>query len=98
MTEAASAASTAVALLSPWVAGCIGVLLILAAMVTVYLWQSGVFSHIEVGTKAAPFGEMTVAYKTGKGPYKNAFNVFAEVKKIGSSSTFQYLRIIDVTK
>jgi len=82
MTEAASAASTAAALLSPWVACCIGVLLVLAAMVTAYLWQSGVFSHIEVGTKAAPFGEMTVAYKTGKGPYKNAFNVFAEISSL----------------
>ena len=42
-------------------------------------FQSGVFRHITVETKAGPYGEMTVAYKTGKGPYKNTAAVHSEV-------------------
>ena len=73
------AASAAVAFLSPSLLVCIGALVALVAGGAGYLWQSGVFRHIEVETKAGPYGEMTVAYKTGKGPYKNTAKVHAEV-------------------
>lgn len=74
MSEAAAAA-----FLNPSLLVGIGALVALIAIAAGYLWQSGVFRHIDVETKAGPYGEMTVAYKTGKGPYKNTAKVHAEV-------------------
>jgi len=81
MSEA-DAASAAVAFLSPSLLVCIGALATLVAVGAGYLWQSGVFRHIEVETKAGPYGEMTVAYKTGKGPYKDTAKVHAEISAL----------------
>lgn len=50
----------------------------LALLLFCYLMNSGVFRTVQVDTKAAPYGEMTIAYKTGKGAYKNTALVHSE--------------------
>jgi len=80
MAEVATATAVSAFLTPTIVALAIFLGLVLAGVG--YLFQSGVFRHIEVETKAGPYGEMTVAYKTGKGPYKDAWQVHAEVSEI----------------
>ena len=80
MAEVATATAVSAFLTPTIVALAIFLGLVLAGLG--YLFQSGVFRHIEVETKAGPYGEMTVAYKTGKGPYKDAWQVHAEVSEI----------------
>lgn len=41
-----------------------------------YIFFSGLFTSIEVDTKEPPRGAMTVAYRTGRGPYKGAGQLF----------------------
>jgi len=77
-TVANDAATTASVGISPFMV-LIGLLLALVVALLFYLFQSGVFRNITVETKAGPYGEMTVAYKTGKGPYKNTAKVHSEI-------------------
>ena len=43
-----------------------------------YLIYSGIFHRVTVDTKPAPFGELVIAYKTGKGAYKNTASIFGQ--------------------
>ena len=36
-----------------------------------YLVYSVLFTSIEIGTQEPVYGDLTVCYKTGRGPYKN---------------------------
>ena len=57
----------------------IGVALLLVILCAIfYVIQSGIFTKIEVKTIAPKRGSMIVAYKTGKGPYKGAGELFTE--------------------
>ena len=47
-----------------------------------YVIQSGMFASIEVKTMEPNFGPMVVAYKTGKGPYKGAGEIFTDICSI----------------
>ena len=41
-----------------------------------YLVYSGLFTSIEIGTQEPVYGDLTVCYKTGRGPYKNTGMIF----------------------
>ena len=57
----------------------IGVAILLVILCAIfYVIQSGIFTKIEVKTIAPKRGSMIVAYKTGKGPYKGAGELFTE--------------------
>jgi hypothetical protein len=57
---------------------------ILVALVTLFLTifallvYSGLFASIDVGAGKPPFGEISVAYKFARGPYRNAGELFTE--------------------
>lgn len=48
----------------------------------VYIIQGGLFSKIEVKTVEPKRGPMTIAYKSGKGPYKGAGDLFSDITSI----------------
>ena len=54
-----------------------GVALVLTLLA--YLVYSGLLAAIDVQAKEPNFGDLTVAYKTGTGPYKNCGELFTEV-------------------
>ena len=48
--------------------------------VVAYLVYSGLVASIEVKAEEPTRGDITVAYKTGTGPYKNVGELFTEVR------------------
>ena len=59
---------------------------VLLLITVYYLLQSGLMKNIIVETRESPYDEMTVAYKTGRGPYKGAASICTEVQCIMKSS------------
>ena len=55
-----------------------GALLIIFICAIAYIVQSGLLATIEVKTTQPKRGSMMIAYKTGKGPYKGAGELFTE--------------------
>ena len=56
-------------------------LLLLCLTIIALLYVSGIVSPIDVGAGTPPIGKATIAYKFGRGPYKNAGNLFNDVTK-----------------
>jgi hypothetical protein len=40
-----------------------------------YLTYSGLFKQIEISTREPTHGDLTICYKTGRGPYKNTGDI-----------------------
>ena len=53
-----------------------------------YLVYSGLFTSIEIGTQEPVYGDLTVCYKTGRGPYKNTGMSFLHYYVLDLSITF----------
>ena len=49
-----------------------------ALTVLAYLIYSGLFSRVEVGAHEPPHGDLVVAYRTGRGQYRGAGQIFTE--------------------
>jgi len=48
----------------------------------VLIWYSCLLDNISVGAGPPPYGELTVMYKFGRGPYKDVGVTFTEVTSI----------------
>lgn len=55
------------------------VVICLFATIFGLLYASGIFHHVEIGTGKPPIGQVVIAYKFMKGPYKDCGQLFTEV-------------------
>ena len=55
------------------------VVICLFATIFGLLYASGLFHHVEIGTGKPPIGQVVIAYKFMKGPYKDCGQLFTEV-------------------
>ncbi|GAB1608693.1 testis-expressed protein 264-like [Argonauta hians] len=62
--------------------GILGLLLGILLSIFALLVYSGLFYNIQISTGRPPIGEIVVAYKFGRGPYKDAGHLFSEVVRL----------------
>ena len=60
----------------------IGLMLLFFSTIVLFVVYSGIFTRIEVGAGKPPVLNFTVAYKYGRGPYKDTAHLFTEVTSI----------------
>ncbi len=69
----------------PWAWLCL-FLVSLALTLAAYIIYSGLFASIEVSSREPCYGDLTMAYKTGRGPYKNVGAIFTETYSLFPSN------------
>ena len=60
-------------LMNPWIVVAVS-LVLLSALLLAYLAYSGLFTQVEISARELVYGELTICYKIGRGPYKNTGN------------------------
>ena len=59
---------------------------IILVVLLCYLYNCGLFHHIEISTGAPYISDVTIAYKFSQGPYDESGRIYCEISKLAPSA------------